>query len=61
MMRPDWPKTSSRWPGTMAAGYLKIAELLRTQAGWVVNDKGVELWRREGPKVPAKQPKRRRL
>ena len=43
-------------------GYCKIAELLRTQAGWMVNDKRVErIWRREGLKVPAKQPKRRRL
>ena len=38
-------------------GYRKIAELLRN-AGWVVNDKRVErIWRREGLKVPAKQPK----
>lgn len=43
-------------------GYRKIAELLRSQAGWVVNDKRVErIWRREGLKVPAKQPKRGRL
>lgn len=43
-------------------GYRRVAELLRTQAGWVVNDKRVErIWRREGLKVPAKQPKRRRL
>jgi putative transposase len=43
-------------------GYRKIAELLRTRAGWVVNDKRVErIWRREGLKVPAKQPKRGRL
>ena len=42
-------------------GYRKIAELLR-QAGWLVNDKRVErIWRREGLKVPAKQPKRGRL
>ena len=42
-------------------GYRKIAELLR-KAGWVVNDKRVErIWRREGLKVPAKQPKRGRL
>ena len=42
-------------------GYRKIAELLR-QAGWLVNDKRVErIWRREGLKVPAKQPKRSRL
>ena len=38
-------------------GYRKIAELLR-RAGWLVNDKRVErIWRREGLKVPAKQPK----
>ncbi|WP_156420718.1 IS3 family transposase [Aureimonas sp. AU22] len=42
-------------------GYRKIAVLLR-DAGWVVNDKRVErIWRREGLKVPAKQPKRGRL
>src|SRR5512136_2190248 len=42
-------------------GYRKIAELLRNE-GWVVNDKRVErIWRREGLKVPAKQPKRGRL
>jgi transposase InsO family protein len=43
-------------------GCRKIAEMLRTQAGWVVNDKRVErIWRREGLKVPSKQPKRSRL
>jgi len=43
-------------------GYRKIAELLRSTAGWVVNDKRVErIWRREGLKVPAKQPKKGRL
>jgi len=43
-------------------GYRKIAEMLRTQAGWVVNDKRVErIWRREGLKVPSRQPKRSRL
>ena len=42
-------------------GYRRIAALLR-DAGWQVNDKRVErLWRREGLKVPAKQPKRGRL
>src|SRR4051812_28908594 len=42
-------------------GYRKIAELLR-RAGWLVNDKRVErIWRREGLKVPTKQPKRGRL
>lgn len=43
-------------------GYRKIAELLRSTAGWIVNDKRVErIWRREGLKVPQKQPKRGRL
>lgn len=42
-------------------GYRKIAALLR-HAGWLVNDKRVErIWRREGLKVPCKQPKRGRL
>jgi putative transposase len=42
-------------------GYRKITELLR-RAGWLVNDKRVErIWRREGLKVPARQPKRGRL
>ena len=32
------------------------------QAGWIINDKRVErIWRREGLKVPHKQPKRGRL
>ena len=43
-------------------GYRKIAELLRSTAGRVVNDKRVErIWRLEGLKVPAKQPKKGRL
>jgi putative transposase len=43
-------------------GYRKIAEMLRSTAGWVVNDKRVErIWRCEGLKVPARQPKRSRL
>ncbi|SLN64797.1 IS2 transposase TnpB [Pseudooctadecabacter jejudonensis] len=42
-------------------GYRRIAALLR-DAGWLVNDKRVErLWRREGLKVPMKQPKKGRL
>jgi putative transposase len=42
-------------------GYRRIAALLR-DAGWMVNLKRVErIWRREGLKVPAKQPKRKRL
>ena len=47
---------------TCALPIWKIAELLRSTAGWVVNDKRVErIWRREGLKVPKKQPKRGRL
>jgi len=42
-------------------GYRRITALLR-QRGWRVNHKRVErLWRREGLKVPRKQPKRKRL
>ena len=42
-------------------GYRKISALLKA-AGWFVNDKRVErMWRREGLKVPAKQPKRGRI
>jgi putative transposase len=42
-------------------GYRKIAALLR-QAGWSVSDGRVErIWKREGLKVPPKQPKRGRL
>ncbi len=42
-------------------GYRRIAALLR-DAGWQINDKRVErLWRREGVKVPVKQPKKGRL
>ena len=42
-------------------GYRRVTALLR-QAGWRVNAKRVErIWRREGLKVPRKQPKRGRL
>jgi transposase InsO family protein len=42
-------------------GYRRITAMLR-QAGWMVNLKRVErIWRREGLKVPAKQPKKGRL
>ena len=42
-------------------GYRRITALLRS-SGWVVNKKRVEqIWRREGLKVPQKQPKRGRL
>ena len=38
-------------------GYRKIAALLRA-AGWLVNDERVErLWRQQGLKVPARQPR----
>ncbi len=42
-------------------GYRRITALLRG-AGWDVNHKRVErIWRREGLKVPARQPRRGRL
>ncbi len=42
-------------------GYRRVTALLRGE-GWLVNHKRVQrLWRREGLKVPQKQPKRRRL
>jgi len=42
-------------------GYRRVTGLLR-RAGWKVNKKRVErIWRREGLKVPARQPKRGRL
>src|SRR3546814_5110341 len=42
-------------------GYRRVTALLR-DAGWTVNRKRVErIWRREGLKVPHKQPKRGRL
>jgi putative transposase len=42
-------------------GYRRITALLR-RSGWVVNAKRVErIWRREGLKVPQRQPKRSRL
>jgi putative transposase len=42
-------------------GYRKVGALLRA-AGWMVNAKRVErIWRREGLKVPARQPKRGRI
>jgi transposase InsO family protein len=42
-------------------GYRRITALLR-QEGWTVNAKRVErIWRREGLKVPHRQPKRGRL
>ena len=48
---PVWPVWLSEDRGAVARG-----------AGWVVNDKRVErIWRREGLKVPQRQPKRGRL
>jgi len=42
-------------------GYRRITDLLQAE-GWQVNHKRVErIWRREGLKVPKKQPKRGRL
>jgi len=43
-------------------GYRKITALLNNEYGWRVNHKRVErIWRKEGLKVPKKQPKRKRL
>jgi putative transposase len=43
-------------------GYRRITALLNNGKGWMVNHKRVErIWRREGLKVPKKQPKRSRL
>jgi len=66
---PRGPEDEERLTADMIAlarfygryGYRKIAEFLR-RAGWQVNNKRVErIWRREGLKVPQKQPKRGRL
>jgi len=43
-------------------GYRRITAILKNECGWRVNHKRVErIWRREGLKVPQKQPKRSRL
>ena len=43
-------------------GYRRITALLNNEYGWRVNHKRVErIWRKEGLKVPKKQPKRSRL
>jgi len=43
-------------------GYRRITALLNNEYGWMVNHKRVErIWRKEGLKVPKKQPKRGRL
>ncbi|WP_246658537.1 IS3 family transposase, partial [Mesorhizobium sp. GR13] len=49
------------WVEINSYGYRRITALLR-QEGWTVNAKRVErIWRREGLKVPTKQPKKGRL
>ncbi len=58
---PSRPSPPPPTPSNGRYGYRRIAALLRA-AGWQVNDKRVErLWRREGLKVPMKQPKKGRL
>jgi transposase InsO family protein len=43
-------------------GYRRITALLNNEYGWRVNHKRVErIWKKEGLKVPKKQPKRSRL
>jgi transposase InsO family protein len=43
-------------------GYRRITAMLNNNRGWSVNHKRVErIWRKEGLKVPKKQPKRGRL
>ena len=43
-------------------GYRRITALLNNEYGWKVNHKRVErIWRKEGLRVPQKQPKRSRL
>jgi putative transposase len=51
----DWARQHGRY------GYRRVTALLRAE-GWHCNHKRVErIWRREGLKVPARQPKRGRL
>ena len=51
----DWARQHGRY------GYRRVTALLRAE-GWDCNHKRVErIWRREGLKVPARQPKRGRL
>jgi putative transposase len=42
-------------------GYRRITALLNNEHGWKVNHKVERIWRKEGLKVPKKQPKRGRL
>jgi len=67
--KPDVPGDEPRLVAAMTDlasqygryGYRRITALLRND-GWTVNHKRIErLWRREGLKVPSKQPKRGRL
>jgi putative transposase len=63
--RPDEEALTAAVVGLASAygryGYRRVTALLRA-AGWRVNAKRVErIWRREGLKVPRKQPKRGRL
>ncbi len=62
MMKRHSRPRSSAWPASMAdMAIRRITALLRTE-GWHVNAKRVQrIWRREGLKVPQKQPKRGRL
>ncbi len=51
----DWARQHGRY------GYRRVTALLRAE-GWHCNHKRVErIWRREGLRVPARQPKRGRL
>ena len=48
----DWARQRGRY------GYRRVTALLRAE-GWRVNHKRVErVWRREGLRVPTRQPKR---
>ena len=67
--RPGTPDDEARLTGDIVElatiygryGYRRITALLK-RAGWAVNKKRVErIWRREGLKVPRRQPKRGRL
>jgi transposase InsO family protein len=63
--RPDEEAPTAEIVGLASAygryGYRRVTALLRA-AGWRVNAKRVErIWRREGLKVPRRQPKRGRL
>ena len=60
-MSLDLSLTWWSWPRSMAVTDTGITAMPRRE-GWIVNHKRVQrLWRREGLKVPSRQPKRRRL